>query len=242
MKKIYPIPKTAKPRTMPNHLKSLQHLTWATIFACTCVAQTAVAATVYISDELTVPLRSGASGAHRILHRGLPSGTQMEVIGEDKSAGFTQIRTSRGTEGWIRSQYLVSEPIAKARLAEALRSAQNARNALNKEQQKVSKLTSDTKTQGNANVASQKRIRQLESELTEIKTLSAGAIQTHTENQKLTEVNARLQDELDDIAGIRAELEDNNRNQALLIGAGLLLLGLLAGVMIKARPHRSAWN
>ena len=40
------------------------------------------AATAYISDELTVPLRSGPSGGHRILHRGLPSGTVLEVIGD----------------------------------------------------------------------------------------------------------------------------------------------------------------
>ena len=88
----------------------------------------ALAETVYISDELTVPLRSGPSNGHRILHAGLPSGTQMEVLGEDEAAGFTQIRTTRGTEGWIRTQYLVREPIAKMRLAAAQRELNQARS------------------------------------------------------------------------------------------------------------------
>ena len=66
----------------------------------------------YVSDNLTVPLRSGPSNGHRILHRGLPSGTRLTVLGEDADAGFINIRTDRGTEGWIPTQYLVAEPIA----------------------------------------------------------------------------------------------------------------------------------
>ena len=76
----------------------------------------AVAETMYISDSLTVPLRSGPSNSHRILHRGLASGTTMEVLERDEEAGFAHIRTERGTEGWLPMQYLVSEPIARDRL------------------------------------------------------------------------------------------------------------------------------
>ena len=36
---------------------------------------TTSAATMYISDELTVPLRRGPTNGHRIIHAGLPSGT-----------------------------------------------------------------------------------------------------------------------------------------------------------------------
>lgn len=65
------------------------------IFAAVFTAVPASAATVYISDELTVPLRSGPSGGHRIIHRGLPSGTQMEILDVNEEAGFTRIRTAR---------------------------------------------------------------------------------------------------------------------------------------------------
>ncbi|MBA3614153.1 MAG: hypothetical protein H0W49_14835, partial [Nitrospirales bacterium] len=53
----------------------------------------------YISDVVTVPLRSGPTTAHRILHRGLPSGTQLTILGTDEEAGFTQVRTNDGMEG-----------------------------------------------------------------------------------------------------------------------------------------------
>ncbi len=205
-------------------------------------ATPASADTLYISDELTVPLRSGPSGGHRILHRGLPSGTRLESLAVDEAAGFTQIRTERGTEGWIRTQYLVSEPIAKLRLAAAQAEANRARRELNAAQERIRELTSSNQQQSSANNRGQARISALEDELAELKRISADAIETHENNLQLTESNQRLRDELDDLAEANVRLEDNEWNQALMIGAGLIFLGLIAGVLIKARPQRSAWN
>src|SRR5687768_18582252 len=81
----------------------------------------APAATMYVSDQLTVPLRRGPSNTHRILHKGLPSGTALEVLGEDAAAGFTQVRMANGTEGWVPTQYLSQQPIARQQLAAATR-------------------------------------------------------------------------------------------------------------------------
>ena len=200
------------------------------------------AETMYISDELTVPLRSGPSSQHRILHRGLPSGTVLEKIGEDADAGFTQIRTQRGTEGWIRSQYLVAQPIAKMRLAQMESDLIRARNALASAREENSNLTQSNASQRSAGEQSASRIAALEEELAEIKRISAGALETDKENKMLNDENTRLRDELDDLAEAFDRLESNVRNEAILIGAGLILLGLIAGVLIKARPQRSAWS
>ncbi len=205
-------------------------------------AAPAPAETLYISDELTVPLRSGPSGGHRILHRGLPSGTRLESLAVDEAAGFTQIRTERGTEGWIRTQYLVREPIAKLRLAAAQTEANRARRELASARERISELTNSNQQQSSANNRGQARIAALEEELAELKRISADAIETHENNLQLTEANERLRDELDDLAEANVRLEDNAWNQALMIGAGLIFLGLIAGVLIKARPQRSAWN
>jgi SH3 domain protein len=205
-------------------------------------AQPAAAATRYISDELTVPVRSGPSNRHRIVHAGLPSGTRMEVLEEDEQAGFSRIQTSNGTEGWIRTQYLVAEPIAKLKLSAAQESLRRARAELAAEQAKVQELTQTARQQSSANTSSQQQIERLQSELAEIKRISADAITTHDTNLKLTENNARLQEELDDLAESHARLQDNTENQMLMIGGGLILLGLLAGAAIKARPQRSAWS
>ena len=198
--------------------------------------------TVYISDELTVPLRTGASNEHRILHRGLPSGLQMEVLQIDEAAGFSEVRTANGTQGWMRSQYLVAEPIAKTRLAAAQREVASLRGQRLFQAQRVDELASTAREQADLNSASDSRIAELESELSEIRRISVNAINAHEENLASLETIARLRDEIDDLADDRNRLQDNSENQGILIGAGLLLLGLLVGVIIKARPLRSAWS
>ena len=200
------------------------------------------AQTVYISDELTVPLRSGPSSQHRILHRGLPSGTVMEKIDEDSDAGFTQIRTQRGTEGWIRSQYLVAQPIARVRLEQAQAQLTRLREQLNTVQAQNSELNQSNSNAQNADEQNRARIATLEEELAEIRRVSASALETAQENRLLNETNVRLRDELDDLAEAYDRVESNARNQALMIGAGLVFIGLIAGVLIKARPQRSAWS
>ena len=200
----------------------------------------AQAATVYISDQLTVPLRSGPSGQHRILHNGLPSGTTLEIVSTDEAAGFTQIVTERGTQGWIRSQYLVNQPIAKVRLERTQSQLRNVEQQLADLKERNSSLDQTSKSQVNANEKQIEHISQLRDELTTIKKVSAAALDTEAQNQLLTETNTRLRDELDDLSEAYNRLESNAENEAILIGAGLILLGLLAGVLIKARPQRSA--
>lgn len=224
-------------------LRKLNRTTlWALTILLWSASGTTYAETAYISDELTVPLRSGPSGGHRILHRGLPSGTTLEIVSIDEEAGFTQIRTTRGTEGWIRSQYLVREPIAKMRLREAQRRVSQLEARLADSRSEITALNESNAAQANSNQQANAQVSALQNELAELQAISADAVTNYEENLRLQEVNRRLQDELDDIAEERDMLADNAANEGIMLGAGFILLGLIAGVLIKARPQRSAWN
>ncbi len=111
----------------------------------------------YISDVLNVPLRSGPSTAHRILHRGLPSGTQLTILATDEEASFTQVRTNGGMEGWVRSQYLIGEPIARVKLATAEKRLQGLKAKIDKERETHASLQSEYKeTEANNRTLSSK--------------------------------------------------------------------------------------
>lgn len=61
-------------------------------------------------------------------------------------------------------------------------------------------------------------------------------------NQRLNELNAQLRQEVESLA-LELQAARAQANQRwVLYGAGLVFLGLLTGVLIKARPRRSAWN
>jgi len=201
----------------------------------------AQAETVYISDALTVPLRRGPSTGHKILHAGLPAGTPLEVLGEDRAAGFTQVRTQNGTEGWVPTQYLVDQPIAKDRLAVATKRIQTLEAEVKslRENLKDARGTSSEVERNNAQLA--KQAEQLQAELAEIRRVSATSIAHYEENKQLKAQLQDLQTQNTQLTEQVRQLERNVTLRWLLAGGGLVLLGLILGAWIKSRPRRGTW-
>lgn len=192
----------------------------------------------YISDELKVPLRSGPSSGHRIIHQGLPSGTNLTILATDEDANFTQIRTKGGLEGWVRTQYLIGEPIARVKLATAEKHLQNLKAKIAKERETHTKTQSVFKETQGHNTALNSQVESLTKKLAELKIVSADPIKEHSRNIELTQQNARLVEEVDELASKTKRLEDNVQLQWLLYGGALVLIGLLIGVILKARPKK----
>ncbi len=200
-----------------------------------------IAATAYISDELTVPLRRGPSNSHKIINAALPSGLALEVLGEDSAAGFTQVRTPNGTEGWLPTQFLVSQPIAKDRLAAATKRVE----ALEAQLKSVRGNYQDVRgarseIEGRASELG-KENQKLQAELAEIRRVSATAITQFEENRQLKTDNASLQTQVTQLSDRVRTLERNLMLKWMLTGGALILAGFILGAWIKSRPKRSTW-
>jgi SH3 domain protein len=201
----------------------------------------AIAATMYISDELTVPLRRGPSNGHKIINAALPSGLALQVLGEDTAAGFTQVRTPNGTEGWIQTQYLVNQPIAKDRLAAATKRIETLEAQLKSTRENYQDVRgARTEIEGRASELS-KENQKLKNELAEIRRVSATAITQFQENKQLKTDNASLQTQVTQLTERVRTLERNAMLRWFLAGGGLVLVGLAVGALIKSRPKRSSW-
>jgi SH3 domain protein len=218
---------------------------WPIVLLCAALgvwpAGAARAETVYVSDELTVPLRTGTSNSHRIL-RVLRAGTALDVQERDDGTGFVRVSTRDGLEGWIPEQYLVTTPIARDRLEAATREVQRLTGIVNDLRAQLGALRAE---RGEAQETSETlgtEVARLQAELAEVRRMSASAIETEASNRELRDLNARLRAELDDLLDERDRLLDNAQQRWLLIGGGLVLLGLLLGAIFKSRPRRSAWS
>ena len=201
----------------------------------------AFAATLYISDELTVPLRRGPSNGHKIVNAALPSGLALEVLGEDKAAGFTQVRTPNGTEGWVPTQFLVNQPVAKDRLAAATKRVEALEAQLKSVRDNYQDVRgARTEIEGKASELSKENQR-LQTELAEIRRVSATAITQFEENKQLKTSNASLQTQVTQLSEEVHDLKRNVMLRWLLSGGALVLIGLAIGAWIKSRPKRSTW-
>jgi SH3 domain protein len=204
-------------------------------------AAPAFTATLYISDELTVPLRRGPSNQHRILHAGLPSGMALEVISEDRAAGFTQVRTPNGTEGWVPTQYLVEQPVAKDRLTAANRRVEALEGQLKALRENYQEVRgARTQVESRAGELT-KQTEKLQTELAEIRRVSATSIANYEENKQLKTENQALIQQTTQLTERVRQLERNVTLKWFLAGGALVLIGLILGAVIKSRPKRSTW-
>ncbi|MEQ8859244.1 MAG: TIGR04211 family SH3 domain-containing protein [Pseudomonadales bacterium] len=197
--------------------------------------------TLYVSDELVITFRTQPSTRGEII-RNLAAGTSVEVVQMRGEEDWALVRLGSGLEGWVRKQYLQNEPVARDRLQAANREvAQLTRTVADLRERLGAVQSARTEAeQSSSNLDA--RVSELTQELAEIKQVSASALETAAENRRLTDLNARLRDELDTLVEERDRLAADSQQRGLLVGGGLVLAGLFLGMILKARPRRSAWS
>ena len=195
------------------------------------------AADRYVSDVIHVPLRSDKSMQSSILHKGLPSGTKLELIREELNADnqlWSLVVTPDGAEGWMRSQNLVDKPTAALQLAALPKSSRDLltleaeyaalKQQLEKVQQDYQQLLADTE---------------------DMRQAATTAVNLEEESQKIHAQYQLLQTRADVLNAENEQLKKTDRyNQwvygGILIGAGVILSFFLQG--LGRRKRQSEWR
>lgn len=187
--------------------------------------------TQYVSDRLLVPVRSGAGGEYRILHRGLPSGTALTVFSASEDGVWSEVETRGGTRGWVRNQYLQSDPPAALRIADMETQLQELRAERDQLRGKLSASVSEASEAGGEIEELATELETTKAELAEIKAVSGAALELDTRNRKLTTAleEERAQRELLYLENVR--LQERIDNSQLLDGALAVLLGVIIAVL-----------
>ena len=201
--------------------------------------------TRYVSDVFYVPLHSGNSTKHRIIHRGLKTGTRLTLLETDNEAGFSKVTTSKGTEGWIQNQFLAAAPIARTRLVEA----QNKLQQLNK---KLIILEKNNRETQQSSGAIQKQVsllsrqnQQLNKELDNIKKISANAINLDTNNRELLKKNEMLKIDIAELQANNSRLSDKSDKEWFFRGALAVLMGVFLAILLpklKPKARSKEWT
>jgi SH3 domain protein len=203
-------------------------------------SQLCIAETVYIRDQLHVPMRSGTTLQHRIVHKGLVSGTALTVIETSKDKKYSHVRTKGGTEGWIQTQYLSNEPAGRdlvktANIAIAKLKQENSQ--LNQQLNEVKSNQEATQIQLTDLISNNNQANQ---ELNDIKVISANAIQLNSDNNMLLEKNQKLKNEVNVLSTEKQRLTDNHESDAFLNGAFAVLIGVMITLLVpRAWPKKS---
>jgi SH3 domain protein len=197
----------------------------STLVICTL----AVAETLYIRDDLYVPLRGGQTNEHRIL--------PMEHLEENPETGYTHVRLENGMEGWLQTQYLVDQPIARdlldkatLRLAKIEQDDQENKTRLKALEAERATLFTQDQNLNDENQA-------LQSELQRINDLAANVLNIEDKNQLLQTEQIELKGQIEALLLESEELRDDSSRAWFLRGAGTILIGLLFGFIVARRIY-----
>ena len=193
-------------------------------------SQFSLADQAYIRDTLYVPLRGGQSSEHRIIHRGIKSGTLLERLETNEKTGYTRVRTSNGLEGWLQTQYLVDEPIASTQIERVKSELQSLDTKHQQTLLSLKKAEEETEVLAGQNAL-------LAEDLATIRTLSANVVVIDEQNKRLSKERDALLQKITDLNALTDALSDDSAQEWFLRGAGIILIGLLFGFWLSRRIY-----
>ncbi|MDX2457956.1 MAG: TIGR04211 family SH3 domain-containing protein [Gammaproteobacteria bacterium] len=203
----------------------------------------AVAETRYISDTLEITMRSG-KGTNFGITRMLRSGTAVQVLAVDDKSGYTQVRTKSGKEGWVLSRFLMNGQAARERLATAEKNLAE----LELENRKLTTaMATLTEEKGGLEANLQElegQSRGVSQELSEIKRTASSALTIDSENKELKGRMVSLERQLQTVQQENEALKDRTARDWFMVGAAVILLGILVGLIIPKIRFRkkSSWD
>jgi SH3 domain protein len=201
--------------------------------------------TNYVGDNVFIVLHRGPGTEYRWVAK-LNPGTELQAGRRSDDGDWTEVTTTRGTSGWVRSEFLTTEAPAQVKLPAAVaRSEQlSARNAelstelKSVQQERLDLLNQLNSTEGN--------LGSISDELNQLKQISGKAVQLDQDNRRLVEESENLRSEVEMLEAENQRLQDKLRSEDFINGALAVLLGVVITLVVPRlwpkRRKNSSWG
>lgn len=211
------------------------------IIVAAFAAPTAFAQSAWVSDQFEIMLRSGPSTSNAIQLM-VDSGTRLEVIERDAESGYTHVRTQGGTEGWVLTRYLMSEPSAREQLQALTGQLTNANSRGTSLNSQLAAIKGEHDSANRQISTLEREKAAVEKELAEIKRTAANVLAINDQNKSLMDQLAAAQIRAETIEQENRVLGSQSTRYWFMSGGLVLLIGVILGIWLPRirwqRPSR----
>lgn len=187
----------------------------------------------YVSDDLTIPMRSGTTTRHKILSF-LNSGTKVTVIGSNEDGTYTQITADDDKEGWVETRYLMDNMSARDQLVITQKKLENSKDDIAKLKVSINELKNEKKQLEDERDQLSKDKASLENTLADLRESAAKPIALFEENQQLEAQLEELTNNHKKLQSENAMLSDSSLKEWFIIGAAVAIGSLILGLIIPS--------
>lgn len=196
--------------------------------------------TRYISDDVFIVLHAGPGSNYRWLGRLIP-GTELVEQRRSTDGNWAEVRTRRGTLGWVQAEYLASEPPAQARLPAVVRQLEDAQRDGADLRRNLATAQAERDALRAQLDESSATLQRVSEELAQLRQVSGSAVETAEDNRRLVEETTALRMNLNTLRADNQRLQDRVRSSAFIDGALAVLLGVIIAVVVpRLWPKRRA--
>ena len=216
---------------MPYSCRIMKRLLCIAVMATAFMTSAAFAQSAWVSDQFEITLRSGPSTSNAIQLM-VDSGTRLEVIERDTESGYTHVRTQGGTEGWVLTRYLMSEPSAREQLQILSSQLTNANSRGSSLDSQLAAIKGEYES-ANRRISSLEREKSaVEKELAEIKRTAANVLAIDEQNKSLMDQLAAAQIRADTLEQENRMLASQTTRYWFMAGGLVLLIGVILGIWL----------
>jgi len=193
------------------------------------------AETMYVSDIVKITLRTGPGADHRVLAM-LQSGQEVEVLISEEE--WTQVKLTNGKEGWVLTRLLTPDKPKILLLDQTTENNKALTAQITDLMSKNDKIIEVNKGLENELAQLKKKLRETSLAYEALQKESSEFLALQLKYKKSAEgldVQVKKANELESELG---KLKSNQNMKWFLIGAGVLLLGFLLGLIAKRQRRR----
>jgi len=198
--------------------------------------------TRYVSDKIFVVLHRGPGTDYKWVAR-LTPGTRLNVVSTD--GDWTKVTTSRGTEGWVRTEYLSAAAPAQVLLPAAEKKAEELTSANRDLEAQLALLTDEKAALESQLLAATGELDSVSTSFNDLKQISGNAVQLDVDNRRLVEDAENLRSRVEMLEGENQRLQDKLQSEGFLNGALAVLLGVIITLvvprLVPKRRRNSEW-
>ncbi len=205
--------------------------------------QTSPSAPFYVIDIVDIPLRAGASPRYKVIGS-VRSGSPVTVLKVDAAKGYTQIRTTTGTKGWLPNAQLTQTPSSQEQLTNVRQELEQLKARHADLQQHIDTVINKPAAEAMSYPQLYEEALRLRQQMAEYRKVEADTVAIDERNKTLQERTVTLERELQMIQQENQTLHNENDNIRFLMGAVILGACLLVAVMVpRLREQKQAqWN
>lgn len=200
--------------------------------------------TRYISDDVFVVLHTGPGKEYRWAAK-LTPGTRMEVASVSTDGKWAEVTTSRGTSGWVGTEFLTSEAPAQVKLPAAQARAEQLSAQNTELTNQVKSLQAEKLELLNKANSTDSELGDVSQQLANLKKISGNAVQLDADNRRLVEESENLRSEVEMLEAENMRLQDKLKSEDFLNGALAVLMGVFITLVVPRlwpkRRKSSSW-